>query len=299
MKALADFLNQENITNQNGKQFSPGMIHRLLHNPFYYGSFQYKSELHEGKHEPIITKRLFDKVQNMLKQRGRKVHEMKKHNYAFADGFMRCPCGCMITAERQKEHIYYRCTKKKGPCPEKYLREHLLVEQIRDFLHSISLPDSWEEKWLTQLDIEKAKAGKESKSRITTLKSQILSQQSKLDKLLDAHLEDAVDKEPYLAKKENLLSEKITLEEKIQQIRTKGSDWLEPMRDFILQLKKAKKIATDDDFSQYPSFLKNAGSNFILEGRKLRFQAKKPYLEVAKISPRSTVLPIRVQNCEE
>lgn len=41
---------------------------------------------------------------------------------------------------------------------------------------------------------------------------------------------------------------------------------------------------------------KNAGSNFILEGRKLRFLAKKPFEKVAKISPTSDWLGGRGSN---
>ncbi len=42
----------------------------ILSNPFYIGLFKYGGELHEGKHEPIISKKLFDEAQEMLKQRG-------------------------------------------------------------------------------------------------------------------------------------------------------------------------------------------------------------------------------------
>ena len=36
----------------------------------YIGLFKYGGEIHEGKHEPIISKKLFDEAQEMLKFRG-------------------------------------------------------------------------------------------------------------------------------------------------------------------------------------------------------------------------------------
>lgn len=94
---------------------------------------KYKGEIFEGKHTPLISKKLFDKVQEVLKQRD-KPQKIKKHDFAFL-GLMKCAsCGCAITAEMQKGHHYYHCTKKKRYCLEKhFLREENLVEQIKSF----------------------------------------------------------------------------------------------------------------------------------------------------------------------
>ena len=37
--------------------------------PVYYGHFRYGGEVHEGNHEALITKKLFDEVQMVLKRR--------------------------------------------------------------------------------------------------------------------------------------------------------------------------------------------------------------------------------------
>ena len=92
-----------------------------------------------GKQEPLIPKKLFDTCQEVMSKRG-KVQESHKNNFAFL-GLLKCAsCGCSITAERQKGHNYYRCTRKKGPCQEKhYLREEALTEQITSYLQKVSL----------------------------------------------------------------------------------------------------------------------------------------------------------------
>ena len=41
----------------------------LLQNPFYYGVMRYNGEYYEGKHEPIIAKKLFDQVQEAMRQK--------------------------------------------------------------------------------------------------------------------------------------------------------------------------------------------------------------------------------------
>ena len=54
-----------------GKPHSRTRVTRMLSNPFYYGHFLYLGEVHEGRHTGIISKRLFDKVQAVLAQRGK------------------------------------------------------------------------------------------------------------------------------------------------------------------------------------------------------------------------------------
>lgn len=35
-------------------------------NTFYYGEFEFGGKIYKGRHEPLITKALFDKVQKQL-----------------------------------------------------------------------------------------------------------------------------------------------------------------------------------------------------------------------------------------
>ena len=55
-------------------------------------------------------------------------------------GFHCQECGCFITTETQKEHNCLRCTKRKGPCAEPYVREKEITKQIKGELKSVSLP---------------------------------------------------------------------------------------------------------------------------------------------------------------
>ncbi len=130
--SLANWCKEHKLKGNLGKEISTSNIPIILQNIFYIGLMKWKGEIFDGKHTPLISKKLFDRVQETLKQRGR-IKEIKNHYFPFS-GLMKCgSCGCGITAEIQKGHNYYRCTKKKDYCPEKYLREEALVEQIKSF----------------------------------------------------------------------------------------------------------------------------------------------------------------------
>ena len=50
-----------------------------------------------------------------------------------------------ITAETQKGHVYYRCTRKNKTmkCIEPFVREEELDSQLSDLLSDYSMPNSW------------------------------------------------------------------------------------------------------------------------------------------------------------
>src|SRR3972149_2921058 len=177
-----------------------------------------------------------------MEKRG-KVQDVRKHHFAFL-GLMKCAsCGCSITGERQKGHNYYRCTKKKGLCQEKYyLREEALTEQIKSFFQKVSLSSQDTEKVLAALDSEQDKARQDAQREVSLLKEQLAQVETKLQKLLDIYLADSLSTEEYAAKKQSLLSQKVSLSEKITDFETKGLSWLEPAPGVVKTLNQAAKL---------------------------------------------------------
>jgi DNA invertase Pin-like site-specific DNA recombinase len=266
-KLVAKFLEKEGLRSYKGAVLSVSCVRRMLRNPIYYGAIRWKNEIYQGVHEPIISKKLFDKVQQVLSDRGKKKRK-RQHDYAFT-GFMKCGnCGYSITAERQKGHIYYRCTKKGGNCPEKYLREENLVNQLKKVIQKVSLSSDWTGKMLAELDREKVNNQELLEPKIQKLEKQKQAFDKKLDRLLDLQLEGGLSVEDYKQKKNGLMSKKTTTEEKIQEIKEEVNNWLEPMKEFILASCQAKKLLEKENNEEYLSFFKNIGSNFILKDKK-------------------------------
>ncbi|MEI8175204.1 MAG: recombinase family protein [bacterium] len=117
-----------------------GNIFRIIQNDFYYGTFEYprsSGNWYKGKHEPIVTKELFDKANERLK-RDKIVRQ--SHEFAFTK-LMTCGlCGSGISAEEKykqlkdgtvAKYIYYGCGRSKDRhCKNPYMREEELTEQL-------------------------------------------------------------------------------------------------------------------------------------------------------------------------
>jgi hypothetical protein len=128
-----------------------GGLHRMLVNPLYYGVFEYpknSGNWYQGKHEPIITKELFDKVQAQLK---RDNIQRQSKEFAFTKLMVCGLCGSMISAEEKykqlkdgttAKYIYYGCGRSKDRnCKNHYLREEELVEQLIKVFDQIEIND--------------------------------------------------------------------------------------------------------------------------------------------------------------
>jgi DNA invertase Pin-like site-specific DNA recombinase len=297
LNSLAEWCKAHDLRSRCDKLMTINGIQLMLQNPFYIGLMRFKSEMFEGTHEPILTKKLFDKVQHVMRSRG-KVHEKRKHQFHLL-GLLKCAsCGGAITAEKHTKksgriYVYYRCTRKKGPCAEKhFVRAEDLQQQIRNFLQKVSLSSQDTEKVLAALDGDEKQAKAEARTEAENLKVEIQNLDNRLEKLLNLYLADALSTAEYAAKKEKLISEKATTSEKITDIEKKGVSWLEPARAFVLSLNQAAKLLERDDFSETTAFLKTIGSNHCVRNRRFEFTAE---WRVARAAERSAAASAGLQ----
>ena len=281
LKALANVLTKAGLRSYRDNVLSISSVQRMLQNPIYYGAIRFNAEIYQGIHEPIISKSIFDQVQQVMSNRGKKKRK-RQHDYAFI-GFMQCGyCDCAITAERQKGYVYYRCTKKRGTCDEKYLREELLAEQLQTIIQKVLLPDDWAGNMLAELDKEDASEQIKISPQLTKHTRNKEQTEERLDRLLDLQLDGGLSLVDYKTKKSQLVNKKNDLEEKIAELQQFGNNRLEPMREFIKASSQAKNSVDLENNQEVVSFLKNIGSNFLLKGKTVRFEAKTGWRVLAK-----------------
>src|SRR3989344_4031967 len=306
MKEVRDLYFRNGITRRNGKPLHFDQIRGVFTRTFYYGLMSYHGETYEGKHKPLITKKQFDEVQKVLEKKYNK--KPQKHEFDFT-GFIKCKeCDSFITAEnhkkfyrktnRQAEYIYYRCVKKKGDCSQKYIPQVELESQLRETVSRFSLCESWKVKMLEMADNDGKKDRKFAEGELQKLSVSFDDLEKKLDKLLESYLEEIIDTESYQKKKNELLQTKKVLQEKIEEIKTKGSSWLEPMREFIKEASEAAKIArAKNNGKDIATFAKKVGSNYFLNDKRLEFLPVAPFNLLAAPAPAASQSAVSLQMC--
>jgi site-specific DNA recombinase len=118
-------------------------VHTILHNRIYTGEFVWKGGIYKGRHEPLISVELFERVQAALNSRQRKKLRRVKNDFAFST-LVRCGhCGCALTGDVKKgRYIYYRCTGYKGRCPEPYVPEAVLSRKFSELLRQLDIGEA-------------------------------------------------------------------------------------------------------------------------------------------------------------
>ncbi|KKR20133.1 MAG: Recombinase [Candidatus Moranbacteria bacterium GW2011_GWA2_39_41] len=231
LKEIRKIINSLGLVGKQNKLLSISNFQYMLTNPFYYGMMRYVGELYEGKHKPIITKKLFDQVQEVMKQKSKpKNSELKPYIYR---GVFHCQeCGCFITTETKKGHNYLRCTKRKEPCSQKYTREEFMTEQIKKEIQKVSLPSDWATEMLTQLENEKSEKAQSENSFAQKWKDEMREVEEKLDSLLDMILEKSISQDEYNAKKQKILNHKIEISEKLKAFEQKSHNRFDELSNF-------------------------------------------------------------------
>jgi len=131
---------------RNDKTPALGRIYETLKNPFYYGEFKFGEKWYKGTHHPLISKKIFDKVQIQLTVEPR---QWNKQLFPFKKLCKCGGCGGSVTAQVKyrttKEgevhtHIYYHCNRIKDySCKEPYITELELIKQLVALLPQIRL----------------------------------------------------------------------------------------------------------------------------------------------------------------
>jgi site-specific DNA recombinase len=138
-----------NFKTHRGFYLSVGNIFKIINNTFYYGRFEFpqgSGNWYDGKHEPIITKELFDDVRASIKTQ---VIKSQGKEFAFTR-LVKCGvCGSGITADEKfkkllnggvNRHVYYRCTKSKDrKCVNPAINEDDLLKEFQKMASTLDL----------------------------------------------------------------------------------------------------------------------------------------------------------------
>ena len=296
LDSLRSFLAERGISSAHGKLVGRFFVSWVLSNPVYYGHFRYNGEVHEGIHQPIITKRLFDNVQAVLNRRWRYSPSEKQGEPKAFLGLLRCAeCGSAITAEIQKGHTYYRCTKKSRAtvrCHQPYIREESLDAEISALLKPFALRADWADEMLLRVKKEKKQSAQSAAQVVAGKRAEIEKVNLRLQKLLDSFLDGVIERNDYIAEKAKLMSRKKSLEEQSSALSEGRANWLEPFQNWVLTARNAGEIAQRGSPKEKKALAQQVfGSNLVLDCKKARGSCVKPWSFIPEHTPSGGMVP--------
>lgn len=233
----------ENSKNYNKRTYiSRNKIEDILKNPFYYGVMKVKGQLIPHIYEPIISKALFDKVQEVFRSKSRKVfsHEQQYKAIPFAfRGIIKCAtCGCTITPERKirpnKTYVTLKCSHLRGNCQQGNVSERVVMEQLdRELFSKLSVPTKI-------LNMLKASVQKElddtstlNKNIKSRLETELKNLENKEDNFTVLYGDRKIREDLYNRQINAIAEEKERIKEDLKKYKDVGNDVKSTMEDVL------------------------------------------------------------------
>ena len=179
MSSLAEWFNEQGFRTKgkrrselfkelvevDGRRFTHWAIRDILKNPFYIGKVRHKDELFDGRHQAIVSREIFDEVQEqMAKNRSRKssASNSKKPNPHLLAGLLRChECGTVLWSQKQGSQTgtYYKSPDKGLDTPCRHKGKTFLGRQIDaqtdQLFCGFTLREDWVE-WIVEKHVKEA-----------------------------------------------------------------------------------------------------------------------------------------------
>jgi len=275
LKELADTMFQRGLRSRSGGKVKHQPMANILSNPFYMGVIKVKkvNESFQGSHEPIVQPSLFNQVQDIL---GHKSHKKTiKHEFLFRQLFTCKPCKRYLVPERQKAYVYYRCHGKA--CPSSITREEVLEQSLTQKLKLLEFSQEEKDYFRTRLQSMKQSWQTERHNIIQGLKLSINQLTDRQNRLTDAYLDQALDKDSFQQRKTALLTERCELEQRLKDLQ-QGTESLPEKLQSLLELAGSAYLAYKAALPhEKRELVQSLSSNRSLDGKTLTVEMKFPF----------------------
>lgn len=246
---------------------------RILRNPFYTGILYIKTtkETFQGKHATLIPMELFESVQGVLD--GNRYPRPQSHSFLFRKMIKCHLCSKSLIGELQKGRVYYRCHTKA--CDTKSIREDRFDFAIKEFMKNLSLTKTQYELILQRIGT--STVIDKGKELVNGLKLQLSNAEIRLERLTDAYLDEAIDKETLIRKKASLLKNIALVRDQITKQSSSFNDFEQSITEKLELLRNPWLTYKDGTQEEKREIIKKMTSNTFLCGKKPLFELKKPF----------------------
>jgi site-specific DNA recombinase len=119
------------------RKLSVAKVHKMLTNPFYIGVVHWKGDDYKGYHQPLVTRRLFNQVQSVLRRHCSYTQPETKKDFTYRHWVTCGSCWKQMKEYEQSgayksgRYVYYFC--RRPECDNKrHYKELLVVKAIEE-----------------------------------------------------------------------------------------------------------------------------------------------------------------------
>jgi len=289
--ALSAELYRLGLRNRRGGTVTFRRVAETLRNPFYTGLIRLRrtKETFPGAHEPLITTALFEAVQARLDGRANRWDD--RHEFLFRR-FWKCRyCSRSLVPSLHKGHAYYRC--QTATCPTICYREETLQEIAVSTLRPCEFDEEERAAISERMEELTATWRQEGLSRGEGIRLRLAQTEQRLERLTDALIDGALDKEGFERRKATLLLERRGLQEALADLTLNPDSVGQKAQEFLElagSLYSQYELVSDDKKRR---LLEDVTSNRVVDEKKIELTLRLPFLTVAERRQMPNGAPLR------
>ena len=188
-----------------GKPVMHTYIAKVLQNPFYYGAIQWAWELFRGRHEPIISRDLYDKVNHIrrwtsyAKQTDNPIFKLRGMVYDY-------DTWAILTASliKGKYTYFHTSTRSKKKI---YINQQAIIDWFESNIHMFVIPRQFFDeikKILVDMTKDQTKEAWQFRKKFSQKEAELIANKQKL---LTLRLNEEISQEVFLEEKNRIISE--------------------------------------------------------------------------------------------
>lgn len=295
---ISRIMTEKGMRSKTNKKLSKSHFHKILNTPTYYGYFYHNGELYKGNYEPIISKSLYDKVQDALHNRSKP----KKHDWLHPyNGLLKCSeCGCAITTSvkikfykgtnRKAQYTYHHCTRRRGNCHQPPITDQDLENLFIENVEKINIDKNIWNLGMELLKVKHKEEGNKNINQLNTLHFQYDKLQEKLNHLITMRANEELTKEEFSYQKNLLIEEQLRIKNMMTDSENSSHNWLELAEKFLETCFDARDIMLNGDYEEKRKLILTVGENLLLKNRQIVFTFQKPFDVLLRPAVRTNVL---------
>lgn len=273
-----------------GQRVSRTAIASMLSNAFYVGVLHTKKthRTFVGNHEPLVPKKLFERVQEILS--GRSQRKVQKHFFRFSRMINCGSCGRALVGEVQKGRVYYRCHSRHLPT---ILREDSIEKEFSRAFEKLRL--SPEENSVLDVLVADAKENwcQHAEALLKAEELRIAAIDGKLQRLTDAYVDSLLDRAEFEQKKTALILERREAERRATEIGNGDAAGLAQWNRIVERIRTAYSLHKSENLEEKREVVQSVMSNRLAYEKTLDITMRFPFSAVAKRNDGKFGCPLR------
>lgn len=282
---------RKKLKKEYGVDWSHGFTDKILKDHFYYGVMTWNKKMYPHKYTPIITKALFDQVQQIKAGFNKKRFKYAGKPYIYR-GLLRCGhCGLAITPEMHKGHVYYHCTQYNGSHGAQWLREEDITSQLGSVFKQLQVPA-----WVLEQIVETLRTTHESKIEFRDKQYSKLTEEhetysKRLEKLYLDRLDGRITDDEYDKFYQSFREHIAEIDTRMGILQEAEDNYYITVKYLLELANRAYELFERSEVEERRQLLKLVLQNLRVDGKTVRYDAIKPFDTIIKYADNQLWLP--------